>query len=958
MNRSIIPLLFYLIVAFSTTAQNTYYVDVNATTGLKDGSSWTNAFTDLQPALDEAQPGDEVWVAQGTYLPTESPNQTSTDTRDKSFHLDKDIRLYGGFTGTETQLDQRDFQSNLTILSGDFNDDDATYGMGESLQISDNGENAYHVMITAKLSSHAIIDGFTIKSGHAHGTGGSITFSGILFMRSMGGGMINRDSSPSMTNIIFEENKGLHGGGLLNRSSSPSISNVTFTRNYASNAAGMLNHQSSFPIISSTSFIGNRAQHNGGGMSNNSNCAPQIYNSTFVGNFSYYGAAMYNVNAVYPTIVNSTFTMNTAGFHGSSIYNNTLLSPVFKNCIIWENSSYSSTASIYNINGSDPSFSYSIIEGSGGSNNWDSSLGQDLGNNLDERPYFIDSSEPNGPDGIPRTSDDGLTLLKTSPAINSGTNSGVNAEDILGNPRVYGSSADMGAYEFQGRIWYVKPNAVGSNNGTSWENAFTDLQPALDTATIGDRIWVAEGVYMPTESPDMSSIDDRDKSFHLDKDLLIYGGFAGNEVKLDERDVHNNPTILSGDIAQNDLVSGSGSTLSITDNEENTYHVLINFNLTYETVIDGFTISGGNADANGSIVYSSQFFYKMFGGGIYNWNSSPTFSNIIITANSADSGGGIYNELAYNTVAPDSDMINLFISKNEAEIGGGMYNSSSHPSLVNAVFVGNRASLAGGGIYNTLVSNPSLINDVLTDNMSIYGGGMVSENGSLPTVTNTIIWGNVASTSGPELHGSGMSIFTNSLIQGSGGSSMWDSSFGTDNGGNLDADPLFFDASNPIGTDNIFGTVDDGLTLTNPSPAIDTGDNNASQIDTDIAGNPRPYGTNVDLGAYEFQGGLVPPSPFSARAATKQIADTLSTPEEETRILTIYPNPASDRISIAGLQKEHTAIIYSFSGSKILTTKGESKNIDISSLKKGTYILMVNDRSGKMVYQTKLVKKH
>ena len=92
---------------------------------------------------------------------------------------------------------------------------------------------------------------------------------------------------------------------------------------------------------------------------------------------------------------------------------------------------------------------------------------------------------------------------------------------------------------------YVKSDATGNNDGTSWDDAFTDLQDALATAPLGDQIWVATGTYLPGTADS--------STFHLSYDLELYGGFAGTEGSIDDRDIENNPTILSGDLNGDDV---------------------------------------------------------------------------------------------------------------------------------------------------------------------------------------------------------------------------------------------------------------------------------------------------------------------------------------------------------------------------------------------------------------------
>lgn len=94
--------------------------------------------------------------------------------------------------------------------------------------------------------------------------------------------------------------------------------------------------------------------------------------------------------------------------------------------------------------------------------------------------------------------------------------------------------------------YYIKQNATGLNNGTSWQNAYTDLRLTLLLATAGDTLFVAKGIYRPHAS-------DSSKAFDIRDQLVVIGGFAGNESTIDEYIINNrdfilNETILSGDL--------------------------------------------------------------------------------------------------------------------------------------------------------------------------------------------------------------------------------------------------------------------------------------------------------------------------------------------------------------------------------------------------------------------------
>jgi len=234
----------------------------------------------------------------------------------------------------------------------------------------------------------------------------------------------------------------------------------------------------------------------------------------------------------------------------------------------------------------------------------------------------------------------------------------------------------------------VDQNAQGSNSGRSWVDAFTVLQSALAGSVDGDTIRIADGTYKPTDTTDRSS------SFVLRNAVGMYGGYAGYGANdPDARDPVAYLTILSGDIG----IVGTGS--------DNSYHVVTAIGVAGTTVLDGITVTLGNA--NGSESNQSR------GGGLYLQGSSPMLTNCTFVANSASSGGGMSNSSSSPTLT------NCAFVANSASSGGGMSNSSSSPTLTNCTFVANSAS-SGGGMSN-YSSSPTLTNCTFSGNS---GGGI------------------------------------------------------------------------------------------------------------------------------------------------------------------------------------------------------------------------------------------
>lgn len=370
--------------------------------------------------------------------------------------------------------------------------------------------------------------------------------------------------------------------------------------------------------------------------------------------------------------------------------------------------------------------------------------------------------------------------------------------------------------------YHVKTTGSDAAAGTGWTVAFATLQKALTAAASGDEIWVATGTYYPDEGGTFSN-NDRNAYFSMKNGVAIYGGFpATGTPTMTDRNWINNPTILSGEIQQDNDISN------------NSYNIIYNFynNLDATSLLDGFTVSGGYADG---IDYRT-----LYGGGVHNRNTAPAFQNCTFSGNhSIAYGGGMYNE------ASSPNLVNCSFQANQAMQGGGggMFNINVLLSftLTNCSFSGNKAR-EGGAIYTTANVNASLtlINCSFSGNQAEIDGALSSF--SSTTLTNCIVWGN----SSPQMSDlGGVYSYTHCLIEG-----LNPSGTGNLDGTNPINNPLFVTQPDF----NSAPTTNGNLRLQPCSPAINAGSNGTfTNADKDLDGNARLVNTTVDLGAYESQ---------------------------------------------------------------------------------------------------------
>ncbi|MDR1335889.1 MAG: T9SS type A sorting domain-containing protein, partial [Tannerella sp.] len=385
------------------------------------------------------------------------------------------------------------------------------------------------------------------------------------------------------------------------------------------------------------------------------------------------------------------------------------------------------------------------------------------------------------------------------------------------------------------------------HDGRSWETAFPTLQQALALASQGDYIWVAEGAYSPRDSfpanmdyaqvstagymCDYDSVTVFTPSYVMDWDSVqVFGGFAGTEDNLSERNMTEHPTILrGGDASVIIMDGGTAYTNGLTG-------------LTRGARWDGVTVREGVAVQGGGVLFRN--------------GATGVFANAIIKQNEAyGAGGGVYIDGPYTGPGQDDEpaFYQVEISGNRAGSGAGIYNNGSSLMLVNATVAGNSATRAGGGLYNAS-GNPQVLNTIIWSN--------VSGNGRDNDVTNA----------------GGVPYWSHCDIGGAIVNKVWNAAYGTDGGQNVSVNPYFVSTGDPAwpegnyrlqtpslvmeGGRNLYVIFGEPRSIVLSSPAYVQ--YNGLAIPHDLANQPRILYDLVDMGAYEYAR-TVPAKPVITR---------------------------------------------------------------------------------------------
>lgn len=510
MKKIYLCLLFNLSITLGINAQIKYVTESGGSQG-NDGASWDTAYdkSKLQQAINEAETlGEQVWVAKGVYRPTF--NLTGTADVDKSFVLRNGVKIYGGFAGNITDnLANRDFSTNETILSGDF----------------EGGVSAHHVVVNIANVSGVVLDGFTITGGSATGSTAGITPGTFAIQRNRGGGIYidasddtNKaiDTEVELKNLKIVNNKAFHGGAIYkNRFVSTAVVNVRLLSSFLSdnegtatatgtgNGGGSIFQTGGTMDIENTTIQNSKSGTNGGAIYNQNFGVFNIKKTKFLNNVSNQSAGTIHILTGTVNVSNSVFFGNegklaviitgsnsgkgTLNAVNNTFYQNRFTDAAPRGVIAFQNTNYGEANlhnNIFRDNKDASNFLYDL-ERVVPTN----TVILDLKNNLFETAYtgvatkvFVENNytyQPLLPLFASTTQADFNFLhLVEGQATERGNNSLATTAgllvgvDLFGNNRLLHANIDLGAYEYQGvlpvQFDYFKVAKAGNDANLTW----------------------------------------------------------------------------------------------------------------------------------------------------------------------------------------------------------------------------------------------------------------------------------------------------------------------------------------------------------------------------------------------------------------------------------------------------------------------------------------------------------
>lgn len=763
-----------------TASAKTVFVSANGS-DQSSGTTWTTAKRTVGAGITAAVSGDQVWVAAGRYA--------------ERISLKSGVALYGGFAGNETQLSQRNWTVNISLVDGN--------GVGPVVSIT--GSSA---------TNSTRFDGFTVTNGKT----------------ANGGGIYIYSASPTITNnVIACCTATSNGGGIYLNSSSAVIANNRIAANHAEGSGGGIDAVSSSPTLANNAIIGNSA--GGGGGISFSSSSGAITNNTICGNgvsYSGGGVAMQNSSV---TVSNTLVAHNSSGVWvgGTKL-------PTLRYCCVYGNTgyNYSGMADPTGTNGMisvDPKLAdvaYSKIHLqpdspciNAGNNadvlaGWPDMDGQarTVGTTVDIGADESDATTwPTGPAVVVFVSStgndtsDGLTWSTAKRNVQAGIDTAARS----GGDVWVGAGTYTGAYMLRSGVALYGGFAgtESQRQQRDWTTNITVLDGNRTAGVITARagVSVVDG-FTITRGSGLSLGSSGGVSCITCSMTIANNKITDNSprgVRVD----HGHATMTNNTVTGNRNGEGAGlyliaSTATITDN----------------------AISDN--DTNG---------YQASGGGIYLHTSTATITRNTISSNHANNaGGGLYLTSSSATITNNAILGNL------AQGGGGLHIYYSSPLVANNEIAGNAGSdSGGGGLSISLSSSPAIINNTITNNSGPAGGAMrigCFTSGS-PIIANTIIAFN--SSGIYQDYSSTITHLRNNCVYGNGGYNYSGLTDPTGMNGNISLDP------------RLAGPASGDLHIRSDSPCIGAGNNSdVPEGWLDMDGQPRREGSVVDIGADEY----------------------------------------------------------------------------------------------------------